>query len=124
MKQTTTTQNTQLEKLVKQMAELSMGPDLRAWIEANTTFPNTMVDRITPATGPRERDMARVLGLDDPVPVTCEPFRHWCQHKPGSVAAGRETAPDDRRPQTWLGARCARRASRWRSRRSGSPRSR
>jgi mannitol 2-dehydrogenase len=37
-----------------------------------------MVDRITPATGPRERKMAAAFGLgDDPVPVTCEPFRQW-----------------------------------------------
>jgi len=37
-----------------------------------------MVDRITPATGPRERAMAAAFGLaDDPVPVTCEPFRQW-----------------------------------------------
>ncbi len=43
-------QQKQLEKLVKQMAELCVGPELRAWIDANTTFPNTMVDRITPAT--------------------------------------------------------------------------
>lgn len=25
-------------------------PELKAWVEANTTFPNTMVDRITPVT--------------------------------------------------------------------------
>jgi len=33
----------QLEKLVKQMAELAVGKELRKWIEENTTFPNTMV---------------------------------------------------------------------------------
>src|SRR5690606_25706678 len=37
-----------------------------------------MVDRIAPATGSRERAMAAAFGLgDDPVPVTCEPFRQW-----------------------------------------------
>lgn len=25
-------------------------PELKEWVEANTTFPNTMVDRITPVT--------------------------------------------------------------------------
>ena len=51
---------------------------LADWIEANVAFPNGMVDRITPATGPRERAMAATFGLDsDPVPVTCEPFRQW-----------------------------------------------
>jgi mannitol 2-dehydrogenase len=52
-------------------------PSLADWIEANVAFPNGMVDRITPATGPREREMAAAFGLDDPVPVTCEPFRQW-----------------------------------------------
>ena len=53
-------------------------PDLAAWIAAHVAFPNGMVDRITPATGPRERAMAAGFGLaDDPVPVTCEPFRQW-----------------------------------------------
>lgn len=59
------------------LARLS-DPDLADWIEANVAFPNGMVDRITPATGPRERQMAAAFGLaDDPVPVTCEPFRQW-----------------------------------------------
>ncbi|MCK0195843.1 mannitol dehydrogenase family protein [Ancylobacter sp. 6x-1] len=52
-------------------------PELASWVEANVAFPNGMVDRITPATGERERAMARAFGLDDPVPVTCEPFRQW-----------------------------------------------
>lgn len=53
-------------------------PAFADWIAANVAFPNGMVDRITPATGPRERAMAAAFGLaDDPVPVTCEPFRQW-----------------------------------------------
>ncbi|HSI40882.1 MAG TPA: mannitol dehydrogenase family protein [Xanthobacteraceae bacterium] len=51
--------------------------DLADWVEANVAFPNGMVDRITPATGERERAMAAAFGLDDAVPVTCEPFRQW-----------------------------------------------
>lgn len=59
------------------LARLS-DPALAEWIEQNVAFPNGMVDRITPATGPRERTMAAAFGLsDDPVPVTCEPFRQW-----------------------------------------------
>jgi mannitol 2-dehydrogenase len=55
-----------------------MDAGLADWIAANVAFPNGMVDRITPATGPREREMAASFGLgDDPVPVTCEPFRQW-----------------------------------------------
>lgn len=58
------------------LARLS-DPALADWIAANVAFPNGMVDRITPATGPRERAMAESFGLQDPVPVTCEPFRQW-----------------------------------------------
>ena len=58
------------------LARLS-DPALANWIAANVAFPNGMVDRITPATGPREREMAAAFGLNDPVPVTCEPFRQW-----------------------------------------------
>lgn len=59
------------------LARLS-DPALAAWIETSVAFPNGMVDRITPATGPRERALAAGFGLaDDPVPVTCEPFRQW-----------------------------------------------
>ena len=58
------------------LARLS-DPSLADWIAAQVAFPNGMVDRITPATGPRERGMARSFGLNDPVPVTCEPFRQW-----------------------------------------------
>ena len=58
------------------LARLS-DPDLADWVAAHVAFPNGMVDRITPATGPRERALAARFGLDDPVPVTCEPFRQW-----------------------------------------------
>jgi mannitol 2-dehydrogenase len=59
------------------LARLS-DPALADWISGNVAFPNGMVDRITPATGPREREMAAAFGLgEDPVPVTCEPFRQW-----------------------------------------------
>jgi len=62
---------------VQGLARLS-DPDFADWIAANVAFPNGMVDRITPATGPRERAMAAQFGLgDDPVPVTCEPFYQW-----------------------------------------------
>ena len=59
------------------LARLS-DPALATWIETSVAFPNGMVDRITPATGPRERAIAAEFGLAaDPVPVTCEPFRQW-----------------------------------------------
>ena len=58
------------------LARLS-DPAFADWITTNVAFPNGMVDRITPATGPHERALAASYGLDDPVPVTCEPFRQW-----------------------------------------------
>jgi mannitol 2-dehydrogenase len=53
-------------------------PTLRRWIEANITFPNSMVDRITPATSPADRAfIADHFGIEDQSPVVCEPFRQW-----------------------------------------------
>ena len=68
------------------LARLS-DPELADWIHASVAFPNSMVDRITPATGPRERQMATDLGLTDAAPVTCEPFRQWVMED--SFPAGR-----------------------------------
>ncbi len=51
---------------------------LQHWIADNVAFPNSMVDRITPATTPT--DIASVsdrFGLDDAWPVVTEPFRQW-----------------------------------------------
>ncbi len=49
-----------------------------AWIKNNVAFPNSMVDCITPATGPREIAFATDnFGIADAAPVTCEPFRQW-----------------------------------------------
>ena len=39
--------------------------------------PNTMVDRIVPATTDATRAAARAAGFDDEVPVPCEPFTMW-----------------------------------------------
>ncbi|TMV64198.1 mannitol dehydrogenase family protein, partial [Thioclava sp. BHET1] len=58
------------------LAELS-DPELAEWVRANVAFPNGMVDRITPATGPREIARAKGFGIEDAAPVTCEPFRQW-----------------------------------------------
>jgi len=52
-------------------------PDLADWITAHCTFPSSMVDRIVPATGSRERDLVMALGIDDRVPVTHESFCQW-----------------------------------------------
>ncbi|MEQ3625004.1 MAG: mannitol dehydrogenase family protein [Celeribacter sp.] len=52
--------------------------ELGEWISANVAFPNGMVDRITPATGERERaDVKASFGIDDAWPVYCETFTQW-----------------------------------------------
>ncbi|SEF96772.1 mannitol dehydrogenase family protein [Parabacteroides chinchillae] len=51
---------------------------LAAWMEENVTFPNSMVDRITPATRPD--DVVRLNtknGTNDEAPVYCEDFIQW-----------------------------------------------
>jgi mannitol 2-dehydrogenase len=51
---------------------------LPAWVEKNCTFPNSMVDRITPATAPDDREWLREsAGIVDSWPVVSEPFRQW-----------------------------------------------
>ena len=53
-------------------------PALAEWITANVAFPNGMVDRITPATGDRERKIcAETFGVEDVWPVFCEEFKQW-----------------------------------------------
>ena len=52
--------------------------ELAAWVKENVTFPNSMVDRITPATRPD--DVARLNaknGTNDEAPVYCEDFIQW-----------------------------------------------
>ena len=52
--------------------------ELGDWVEHNTCFPNSMVDRITPQT--TEADTVAVrerFGVDDQWPVVCEPYTQW-----------------------------------------------
>jgi mannitol 2-dehydrogenase len=75
------------EAAVVGLARLS-DPALADWVTDHVAFPNGMVDRITPGTGPRERAMAASLGVcDDLVPVIgcwrtgsppdARPWRRW-----------------------------------------------
>lgn len=53
-------------------------PELGRWITDHATFPNCMVDRITPATTPSDIEMMRdQFGIDDAWPVVAEPFLQW-----------------------------------------------
>lgn len=52
--------------------------ELADWIASSVAFPNSMVDRITPATTPADRGHIRdAFGVDDGWPVLSEPFRQW-----------------------------------------------
>ncbi|ACL39699.1 Mannitol dehydrogenase domain protein [Pseudarthrobacter chlorophenolicus A6] len=53
-------------------------PEMGTWVAANVPFPNSMVDRITPATTDEDRLTAvREYGVEDAWPVVCEPFAQW-----------------------------------------------
>jgi mannitol 2-dehydrogenase len=52
--------------------------DLGAWMASEVRFPNSMVDRITPATTDEDRaEVGRRFDVDDRWPVVCEPFTQW-----------------------------------------------
>ena len=74
------------KKMVLAFCQLS-NPTLASWIEKNVTFPNTMVDRITPVTTESERELVRSFGIDDQFPVVSESFRQWVIED--NFAAGR-----------------------------------
>ena len=51
---------------------------LHTWVQAHTTCPNAMVDRITPRPPPELRERVRAAtGWDDAAPVTGESFIQW-----------------------------------------------
>jgi mannitol 2-dehydrogenase len=53
-------------------------PKLAAWIAQNSTFPNSMVDRITPATTDEHRAILREqFDVEDGWPVMTETFKQW-----------------------------------------------
>jgi mannitol 2-dehydrogenase len=57
---------------------LSKDKALGEWIAREVTFPNAMVDRITPVTLPDDVErLAERFGIDDAWPVVCEPFTQW-----------------------------------------------
>jgi mannitol 2-dehydrogenase len=48
------------------------------WISVNVSFPNSMVDRITPVTALEDiAEVAQLTGLNDKWPVVAEPFFQW-----------------------------------------------
>jgi mannitol-1-phosphate/altronate dehydrogenase len=66
-----------LEKAVLQMAK-AVDPEVAQWMHENVTFPNSMVDRITPATTQALKDqLASEKYIQDQCPVCCEDFLLW-----------------------------------------------
>ena len=65
------------KKMLMAFAELR-DPDLRNWMSENCAFPNSMVDRITPATTDEHRALVKEkFGIDDGWPVMTESFKQW-----------------------------------------------
>ena len=65
-----------LRQTVVSLARLS-DPALADWINAECTFPNSVVDRIVPRTGTNELKLVHEIGVDDGAPVTHESFCQW-----------------------------------------------
>ena len=64
-------------KMIGAFARLK-DPELADWLDREVSFPNSMVDRITPVTTEADRVLlAEQFGLEDAWPVVCEPFIQW-----------------------------------------------
>lgn len=70
-------------------------PKIAAWVEANTTWPNSMVDRITPRPTAQLAERVRLAtGWNDRAPVSAERFLQWvmedrfCNGRPPWERAG------------------------------------
>eukprot|EP00927_Polykrikos_kofoidii_P012584 TRINITY_DN15442_c0_g1_i1.p1 TRINITY_DN15442_c0_g1~~TRINITY_DN15442_c0_g1_i1.p1 ORF type:complete len:564 (-),score=77.59 TRINITY_DN15442_c0_g1_i1:174-1814(-) len=56
----------------------AVDPELAEWIKARVTFPNSMVDRITPATTEQAiSELSAEFQIKDRWPVICESFLLW-----------------------------------------------
>ncbi|MEL7329897.1 MAG: mannitol dehydrogenase family protein [Cyanobacteria bacterium J06559_1] len=74
---------------------------LGEWIAENVTFPNSMVDRITPATTPADIQLVSdQFSIDDAWPVVAEPFIQWvvedkfCAGRPDWESVGVQMTDD------------------------------
>lgn len=70
--------NGNVTKRIIEHMSVAVDPELTQWIQENVTFPNSMVDCITPATSAQEKErLMNLFDIDDQAPVFCEPFRQW-----------------------------------------------
>ena len=66
-----------VHRLLSEFARLR-SPELGAFVAGEISCPDTMVDRIVPATTDEDRArVAKALGMDDAWPVIAEPFSQW-----------------------------------------------
>ncbi|MCL1046748.1 mannitol dehydrogenase family protein [Shewanella electrodiphila] len=75
--------------------------ELYAWVNENVSFPNGMVDRITPVTTANDiQYLAEDIGVVDEWPITCEAFTQWvieddfCNGRPNWNLAGAQFVTD------------------------------
>lgn len=63
---------------LRQFLALAGAVDLAAWVDAHTSFPNTMVDRITPSASAALFARVRAAtGREDRAAVGCEAYTQW-----------------------------------------------
>lgn len=101
-----------LRGIVLELAK-RMDEDLAVWIEAECSFPCTMVDRIVPATTDADIErLAERTDVFDAAPVMHEPFRQWVIEdrftggaRPDLGAVGVELV-EDVRPYEHMKLRC------------------
>lgn len=89
-----------IRKVLLGLAELQDSA-LHRWIADNVAFPNSMVDRITPATTAGDREqLQQNFGIHDAWPVVTEPFLQWviedqfCNSRPPWEEVGAEIVVD------------------------------
>lgn len=80
---------TVLSQALARMAE-ALDPALADWIAENCSFPETMIDRIVPASTDADRAAVHeATGIFDAIPVVGEPFRQWVIQENGWEAMPR-----------------------------------
>ncbi len=68
---------TVLKRMLLAYAEAAE-PQIVDWIKKENTFPDSMVDRITPVITLTDREnLKAVFSIDDACPVICEPYIQW-----------------------------------------------
>lgn len=74
--------------------------ELARWVKKNVTFPNSMVDRITPAVTPDDvKRLNAQSGVEDAAPVYSEDFIQWVIED-DSLPAARTGKPQERSSRT------------------------